>query len=98
MAEEVGETSPYAMQHLLDRARWDCDGWDCDGVRDELRASVQETLASPNAVLVIDETGFPKKGSKSVGVEPAIQRYGWAHRKLPDRRLSRLSRVQVDTL
>jgi hypothetical protein len=34
VAEEVGETTPYAIQHLLDRARWDCDG-----VRDELRTS-----------------------------------------------------------
>ena len=35
VAEEVGETTPYAMQHLLDRARWDCDG-----VRDALRAYI----------------------------------------------------------
>jgi hypothetical protein len=52
------------MQHLLDRAKWDCDG-----VRDALRAYVVETLATPNAVLVIDETGFLKKGRKSVGVQ-----------------------------
>jgi SRSO17 transposase len=60
----MGETTPYAMQHLLDRAKWDCDG-----VRDALRAFIQKTLASPNAVLVIDETGFLKKGRKSVGVQ-----------------------------
>jgi SRSO17 transposase len=64
VAEEVGEATPYAMQHLLDRAKWDCDG-----VRDELRRYVWETLAEPNAVLVIDETGFLKKGCKSVGVQ-----------------------------
>jgi SRSO17 transposase len=64
VAEEMGETTPYAMQHLLDRARWDCDG-----VRDKLRAYIREVLASPNAVLVIDETGFLKKGCKSVGVQ-----------------------------
>jgi SRSO17 transposase len=52
------------MQHLLDRARWDCDG-----VRDELRAYVLETLATPHGVLVIDETGFLKKGCKSAGVQ-----------------------------
>jgi SRSO17 transposase len=52
------------MQHLLDRAKWDCDG-----VRDELRTYVRETLADPNGVLVIDETGFLKKGRKSVGVQ-----------------------------
>jgi SRSO17 transposase len=64
VAEAVGEVAPYAMQHLLDRAKWDCDG-----VRDELRVFVLETLAAPNAVLVIDETGFLKKGTKSVGVQ-----------------------------
>jgi len=64
VAEEAGETTPYAMQHLLDRARWDADG-----VRDELRSYVTETLGDEAAVLVIDETGFLKKGSKSVGVQ-----------------------------
>jgi len=49
----MGETSPYATQHLLHRARWDCDG-----VRDELRAYVSEVLATPEALVVIDETGF----------------------------------------
>jgi SRSO17 transposase len=38
-------------------------------VRDELHRYVLETLAQPNAVVVIDETGFLKKGSKSVGVQ-----------------------------
>lgn len=56
VAEAMGEGTPYAMQHLLDRARWDPDG-----VRDALRAYVWETLTSPDAVLVIDETGFLKK-------------------------------------
>ena len=64
VAEVVGAINPYALQHLLDRAKWDPDG-----VRDALRAYVWETLASPNAVLVIDETGFLKKGRKSVGVQ-----------------------------
>ena len=64
VAEEAGEATPYAMQHLLDRARWDADG-----VRDELRNYLTETLGQEQAVLVIDETGFLKKGSKSVGVQ-----------------------------
>jgi SRSO17 transposase len=64
VAEEIGEVTPYAMQHLLDRAKWDCDK-----VRDALRAYVWEMLAEPNAVLVIDKTGFLKKGCKSVGVQ-----------------------------
>ena len=64
VAEAVGAITPYAPQHLLDWAKWDCDG-----VRDALRAYVRETLASPDAVLMIDETGFLKKGRKSVGVQ-----------------------------
>ena len=64
VAEEVGEATPYAMQHLLDRAKWDCDG-----TRDELRTYVSRALADSNAVLVIDETGFLKKGRKSTGVQ-----------------------------
>jgi len=64
VAEEMGEATPYAMQHLLDRAKWDSDQ-----VRDTLRGYVRETLADPNGVLVIDETGFLKKGRKSVGVQ-----------------------------
>jgi len=64
VAEEAGEATPYAMQHLLDRAKWDADG-----VRDELRSYVTETLGDEAAVLVMDETGFLKKGSKSVGVQ-----------------------------
>ncbi len=39
VAEEAGEATPYGMQHLLDRAKWDPDG-----VRDELRAYVSQTL------------------------------------------------------
>src|SRR5438874_3110558 len=64
MAEEAGEATPYAMQYLLDRARWESDR-----LRDELRGYVCEKLGDPAAVLVIDETGFVKKGSKSVGVQ-----------------------------
>ena len=64
VAEAMGEATPYAMQHLLDRAKWGCDS-----MRDGLRAYIREVLASPSAVLVIDETGFLKKGCKSVGVQ-----------------------------
>lgn len=64
VAEVMGEGNPYAMQHLLDRAKWDGEG-----VRDALRAYIVETLAAPNGVLVIDETGFIKKGTHSVGVQ-----------------------------
>jgi SRSO17 transposase len=63
LAEAVGDTTPYGMQHLLGRA-----DWDADAVRDELRRYVTEHLGDPNGVGILDETGFLKKGTKSVGV------------------------------
>ena len=64
LAEAVGEPTPYALQHLLGRARWDAEA-----VRDDLRAYVIEHLGDPTGVLAIDETGFVKKGEHSVGVQ-----------------------------
>jgi SRSO17 transposase len=64
LAEEAGETTPYGMQYLLNRAVWDSDQ-----VRDQLQAYVREMLAAPNGMFVLDETGFLKKGKKSVGVQ-----------------------------
>jgi SRSO17 transposase len=52
------------MQRLLATA-----DWDPDLVRDDLRAYVVEQLGDPDAVLVVDETGFLKKGATSVGVQ-----------------------------
>ncbi len=65
LAEAAGERTPYATQHLLGRA-----DWDPDVARDDLRAYVVEHLGDPGAVLVVDETGFVKKGMASAGVEP----------------------------
>lgn len=64
LAEHAGEARPYGMQRLLAGAKWDADA-----VRDDLRAYVLEQLGDPRAVLVIDETGFLKQGTKSVGVK-----------------------------
>jgi len=64
LAEEVGDPTPYGLQHLLGRAIWNADA-----VRDEVRAYVMDTLKAADAVLVVDETGFLKKGTKSVGVK-----------------------------
>lgn len=63
LAEEAGDEKPYGVQHLLGRAEWNADE-----VRDDLRAYVIEHLGDAEAVLVVDETGCLKKGSKSVGV------------------------------
>src|SRR4051794_26639739 len=64
LAEAAGDRTPDGMQDFLGRMRWDADA-----VRDDLRAYVVEHLGDPDAVLVLDETGFVKKGAKSVGVQ-----------------------------
>src|SRR3954465_8773810 len=64
LAELAGEPTPDGMQHLLARA-----DWDADQVRDDLRAYVVEHLGETTGVLVVDETGFLKKGPKSAGVQ-----------------------------
>jgi len=64
LAEVAGDATPYGLQHLLGRANWDADE-----VRDDLREYVVEHLGDEEAVLVVDETGFLKKGTNSVGVK-----------------------------
>src|SRR3954470_24808718 len=63
LAEQIGERAPYGVQHLLGRS-----DWDPDEVRDDLRAYAVEALGDPDAVLILDETGFLKKGTHSAGV------------------------------
>ncbi|MCC2669301.1 MAG: uncharacterized protein K0Q72_1772 [Armatimonadetes bacterium] len=64
VAEQVGDPRPYGIQRVLNGA-----AWDADRVRDDLQAYVKEHLGHPEAVLVLDETGFLKKGQQSVGVQ-----------------------------
>jgi SRSO17 transposase len=64
LAEHAGEHTPDGMQRLLNHARWDPDQ-----VRDDLVGYVVEHMGDPQAVLVVDETGFLKKGTKSAGVQ-----------------------------
>src|SRR6266568_925003 len=64
LAEQIGEAGPQGVQRLLNAAVWDADA-----VRDDLRAYVVEHLGEEAGVLVVDETGFLKKGNKSVGVQ-----------------------------
>src|ERR1039457_2222584 len=57
LAEWLGEATPYAVQHLLDRARWAAEK-----ALDRIRSYGVEELYSREAVLIVDETGFLKKG------------------------------------
>jgi SRSO17 transposase len=62
-AEAAGDPGPWRQQALLDRSRWEADA-----LRDLVRDDALETLAEPEAVLVIDETGFLKQGQAACGV------------------------------
>jgi len=66
MAEYLGDKTPHGVQRLLGRA-----SWDTSDVRDELVRYVRKNLLLPNeaGVLIVDETGFQKKGDKSAGVQ-----------------------------
>src|SRR5579871_6749017 len=74
LAEELGEHGPRGVERLLGEA-----DWDEEAVRDDLRTYVSEHLGEPDGLLVLDETGFIKKGKKSAGV--ARQYSGTAGRR-----------------
>jgi SRSO17 transposase len=63
LAEQAGAAQPYRMQSLLGRSRWEADE-----LMEGVRSYVVEALGDPDGVLVVDETGFLKKGEHSVGV------------------------------
>ncbi len=64
VAEEAGHCTPDRIQRLLNRI-----DWDADGVLDDVREYVVEHLADPGGVLIVDDTGFLKKGVRSAGVQ-----------------------------
>ena len=64
LAEQAGDATPYGVQRLLSTYRWDADL-----VREDLAGYVVEHLGGADGVLVVDETGFLKKGNKSAGVQ-----------------------------
>lgn len=64
LSEAVGQSSPGGMQRLLNSYRWDADA-----VRDVLRVYVAGHLGHPDGVVIADDTGFLKKGTKSAGVQ-----------------------------
>src|SRR5215218_4179984 len=71
MAEQAGLDRPYRIQSLLGRT-----SWVADVLRDLVRAYVIEALGDADGVLVVDETGFVKKGQHSVGVSTPAPRGG----------------------
>ncbi|MEU2166075.1 IS701 family transposase [Streptomyces sp. NPDC019208] len=64
LAEEAGHAAPDRMQRLLNRI-----DWDADEVLSDVRDYVIEHLGDPEAVLIVDDTGFLKKGVRSAGVQ-----------------------------
>ncbi|MFD9522157.1 IS701 family transposase [Streptomyces sp. NPDC059979] len=64
LAEEAGHAGPDRIHRLLNRI-----DWDSDEVLDDVRDYVVEHLGDPNAVLIVDDTGFLKKGVRSAGVQ-----------------------------
>jgi SRSO17 transposase len=90
LAEAAGDATPDGMQRLLNRATWDDDG-----VRDDVRAYVARHLGAADGVLVVDETGFLKKGTKSAGVQRQYSgTAGRAGGELPAGRVLRLCQQQ----
>ena len=80
LAEHLGHETPYRVQHLLDLVVWNADA-----VRDDLQAYVIEHLGHSEGVLVIDETGFLKKGDKSVPRRVCERAVGAAQSLRPQR-------------
>ena len=79
LAKYAGDATPDGVQRLLATYRWDAGA-----VRDDLREYVVEHLGDPEAVLVVDETGFLKPGAEVGGCAAAVKRDGGEGGELPD--------------
>src|SRR3954467_4688089 len=75
-AEAAGDPGPWRQQAIRGRSHWNADA-----LRDVVRDPVIETLGAPEAVLVIDETGFLKQGHASWG---GGRQYTGAGGKIPN--------------
>jgi SRSO17 transposase len=64
LAEHAGNATPYGLQRLLSWCQWEPDE-----IRDDLQNYVAERLGQPDVVLIVDDTGFLKKGIVSAGVQ-----------------------------
>src|SRR3954454_21482626 len=62
-AEAAGDPGPWRQQAVLGRGRWEADA-----LRDLVRDHALEALADAEAVLVLDEPGFLKRGEAPCGV------------------------------
>src|ERR1043165_3937576 len=78
-AEAAGDPGPWRQQALLDRSRWEADA-----LRDLVRDDALETLAEPDAVLVLDETGFLKQGQAVLRRRTPVHGFGGEDHELPD--------------
>ena len=65
LSESLGLADPHPLQRLLNEAKWDADK-----VQKRQREQVMSTLNAKSGALVIDESGFAKKGKSSAGVSP----------------------------
>ena len=79
LAAAAGDETPDKMQRLLYRS-----DWDVDGVRDELQAFVVERVGDAAGGGVVNETGFIKKGTHSVGVQRQYSEEGKGETGLDD--------------
>ncbi|MFE3074424.1 IS701 family transposase [Streptomyces sp. NPDC059247] len=64
LAEQAGHATPDGLQHLLAGAKWEADD-----IRDDLQEYIADKLGEDDGVLVVDDTGFIKKGTTSAGVQ-----------------------------
>nr|WP_249938656.1 transposase [Streptomyces mirabilis] len=64
LAEQAGHSTPDGLQHLLAGAKWQSDD-----IRNDLQQYVADKLGEDDGVLIIDDTGFIKKGTTSAGVQ-----------------------------
>jgi SRSO17 transposase len=64
LAEMMGDETPDRTQRLLYQ-----DQWDAEEARDILQELVKETLGEEEGIGIVDESGFLKKGTHSVGVK-----------------------------
>lgn len=78
-AEYAGHATPDGLQHLLAGSHWDADG-----IRDELQHYVAERLGEDGGVLILDDTGFVKKGTTSAGVQRQYSGFGDKHPAAPE--------------